>query len=381
MSQTSTSTLLKSLGRHTATFVTTGLVVIVSAAAVWQGSTFLADRAEAVEKPAATQALVVSTSRIELVDGYEVARRFTGQIEALQTANLSFEQGGTLVQVLVSEGDAVSEGQVIARLDDRLLRSEVRRLAASKQALQAQLDLATLTNERQSKLKERGFATAQTADQTRLSISELSARLAEVDAAIVAAEIRLEKAELRAPFAGIVNQRLVDPGNTAGSGQSIVSMVENGNPVFRVGVDPSLAGQLTMGDEIPINFADVSYQAEVVGVLPQVDAATRTRTVRAQLKAGTDLAFGQTGEAVLVQNIAEAGTWLPLTAIEDGVRGLWTIKTIRNAQPAEVGVEAVEIIYADSSQAFVRGTFEDGTRYIDEGAHRVVAGQTVRVAQ
>ena len=284
-----------------------------------------------------------------------------------------------MAQILVDEGDVVKKGQVLAKLDARLLAADLERLKASKRALLAQLELASLVDQRQAQLKKKGFASNQVADQARLSMSELSARLAEADAGILAAQIRLEKAQIQAPFDGIINTRLVDPGNTIGGGQAVLSLIESDKPVFRVGVAPKLANRLSIGDGMAVTIGDTSYQTQIVGILPQIDSATRTRIVRARFKEQSRLAFGQTGEAQFVQQMSAKGAWLPLTAIEDGVRGLWTIKTVDGEDQPKVGIEAVELIYADSPRAFVRGTFADGTQYIDQGVHRVVAGQSVRI--
>ncbi|MEL6436176.1 MAG: efflux RND transporter periplasmic adaptor subunit, partial [Pseudomonadota bacterium] len=115
---------------------------------------------------------------------------------------------------------------------------------------------------------------------------------------------------------------------------------------------------------------------------PQIDPATRTRIIRAKLDGATALSFGLTGELTIAQRVETPGAWIPMTAVEDGVRGLWTIKTLSDIDDtARVGVEAVEVIYADAERAFVRGTFEDGAAFIPTGVHRVVAGQNVRITQ
>lgn len=378
MTDTKSPNLLQRLAASTAKLFVTAGFVAVAGVAVWQGSSLLASRAAAVEKPESTEPLAVSVSTITMQNGYMIERSFTGQIEAPQTAQLSFEQGGTLADVMVDDGDQVSDGELIAKLDDRLLRADLDRLVAAKQAIAAQLELATLTDQRQAELKSKGFASAQTADQTRLSIIELQARMAETEAAILAAEVRLEKTEIRAPFAGTINRRLIDPGNTVGGGQGVVSLVENGQPVFRVGVDPRLAAQLAIGDTTTVELEGMAEAATLIAVLPQIDPATRTRTVRARLDEAVSATYGQTGELVLTETVGGRGAWIPLTALEDGVRGLWTIKTIAPDETT-VGVEAVEIIHADSTRAFVRGTFTEDTRFVDGGVHRVVSGQTVRV--
>jgi RND family efflux transporter MFP subunit len=365
--------------RRTMRMAGTGMVVALAAGAIWQGSAMIAQRASAVEGPAPTAAIAVSVSPFEIVDGYTVKRRFSGQIEAPQSASVSFEQGGTLKTVLVDDGDTVLAGQTLAMLDDRLLRADVARLKASKTALEAQLELATLTDKRQAELQTKGFASAQSADQTRLSIVELNARLAEIEASILAASIRLEKAVIRAPFDGRVNTRLSDPGNTVAAGQAVLALVEDGQPVFRVGVAPDLIAQLQIGSAMEILLSGETRTAEIIAILPQIDPVTRTRVVRARLDDRSDLAFGQTGEALLAQTIRSRGSWIPVAALEDGIRGLWTIKTVSGPAPYHVAIESAEIIHADGENAFVRGTFSDGDRFINTGVHRVAAGQTVRV--
>ncbi|MEM8539329.1 MAG: efflux RND transporter periplasmic adaptor subunit [Pseudomonadota bacterium] len=381
MDQKKPKSLVRKLATGVATLTITAGVIVLSGAAVWQGSTLIASRAAAVEKPAPTEIIGVSVAQIVPSNGYTVDRKFAGQIEAPQSADVSFEQGGTLNEVFVDEGDAVSEGEVLARLDDRLLTADLDRLNASKRALEAQIELARLTNERQAALKKKGFATGQVADQSRLSLVELEAKLAELDASILAAEIRLEKTEIKAPFDGVVNARLFDPGSIVGATQAVLTLVNDGLPVFRVGVAPGLVDQLNIGSTIDVALDGEQHAAEIIAILPQIDPVTRTRIVRARLVAGVDLAFGMTGEAVVRETIAENGSWVPLTAIEDGVRGLWTIKTIKQGEPTTVALEAVEIIHADSQRAFVRGTFSSDTKYIDTGVHRIVGGQVVRIEQ
>ncbi len=372
---------LKSIMKRSGTLIVTLGFVALAVGAVGFGQSVLSERAQAVEKPPATEPLSVSVSQIRIDQSYTVSREFTGQIEAPQSADISFEQGGIIQEVLVDEGNEVKKGQILALLDDRLLRAEVNRLNASKDALAAQLELARLTNDRQEKLKDRGFATAQTADQTRLSIKELEARMMEMDAMILSAEIRLEKAKIFAPFDGKVSQRNLDPGNTVGQGQSVVAIVESGSPVFRVGVDPRLAETIALGDLVKVSLVGAEYDARIIGVLPQVDSVTRTRIIRAELETDNALAFGETGRLALLEEVKAEGAWVPLSALEDGVRGLWSLKTIEGDREPIVALEAVELIHADTTQAFVRGSFKSGTRYINDGVHRVVTGQPVRVIE
>ncbi len=354
--------------------------VLLAILLIWQGSAIMADRAAAVETPPSTAVPLVSVDRIVVQSAYSVERRFTGQIEAPQSADLSFEQGGTLARVLVNDGDQVQQGQLLAELDDRSLKAEVVRLKASMRALQSQLELASITDQRQNRLQQNGFTSAQSADQARIAVDEIRARIAETQAAVSIANIRLEKSKVSAPFSGAVNQVLIDAGNAVAGGQTVISMVEQSQPIFRVGIDPRVSNDVALNDELTINISGHQYRAQVLSVLPQIDPATRTRIVRARITDAPALAFGLTGEAVFRQSIIAVGAWVPLVALEDGVRGLWTLNTLSSENPPVVQLEAVEVIHAESHRAYVRGTFIDGATFISDGVHRVVTGQPVRVS-
>ena len=122
--------------------VATGFVILTAFAAVAAGSSVLTDRAKAKEQFEVAQATPVSAKPIEMSAGFVVARDFLGQVEATRSAEISFELGGLITALAVKEGDLVSKGEVVARLDTALLEAEHNRLAASRQALEAQLEFA-----------------------------------------------------------------------------------------------------------------------------------------------------------------------------------------------------------------------------------------------
>lgn len=353
--------------------------IALAAVIVWQGSGIIAQRANAVVTPQPTQALTVRTGNIQVQDQYTILRAFAGQIEPPQSVSIAFETGGTVSSVFFDEGESVKKGDVLAKLDSRLLQAELNRLQASRRVIEAQKELAVLTNERQSQLQQKGFASGQTADQSRLSVVELDARLAEIDSSILAAEIRIEKTTVIAPFDGQVDQRNIDPGTAIGSGQSVLSLLEENKTIFRVGIDPDLTDSVAVGSTLNIVLNGESKAAKVIALLPRIDPSTRTRIIRAELLEDVDLAYGQTARLMLPLRIESRGVWVPLSAIEDGVRGLWTVKTIKDLDQPTVSIEAVEVIHADEKRAYVRGTFEDDTLLILDGMHRVVAGQAVNV--
>ena len=360
----------------------TGAIVVGAGVAAVTGTSVLAARNAAEVGPPPAPATSVRAMTIGFQPTYQVERRFSGSFEAAQEAALAFELGGTVVDVLVDEGDAVAKGDLLARLDTRLLEQERARLVASRAGLEADAELARRTNARQQELKDRGFATAQRVDDTSLGLMRVEAAIAEITAAIEAVDVQLSKSELRAPYDGQISARLVDVGAVGAQGAPVLQLIEEATYRFRVGLAPDLAEALSLGDIALIDLGDRRIEAELTHIAPRLDEATRARTAFFTPVDARAAPAGQTGEAILRQTIDAGfdGAWVPLDALRQGPRGSWTVLTLEGVDsPAKVELAAVEIIHVDTGKAFVRGTFGSDTRLIESGAHRVVPGEVVEV--
>ena len=128
-----------------------------------------------------------------------------------------------------------------------------------------------------------------------------------------------------------------------------------------------------------------SHPAVVSAVLPELDAATRTRTVVLQL---AESATGQVVPAQVARmEVVEAteipGYWLPTNALTQGTRGLWSVYAVQRDEEQEgdkLDRRYVEVIHSESDRTFVRGTLQPGDRIVTSGSHRLVPGQPVTVA-
>ncbi len=360
----------------------TSAVILLAGGLVLGGVTLLSDRADAVLGPSPAPITVVSATTISPQSSLTVTRRFQGQVEAAQSVSLAFQQAGEIEQLLVDEGDTVQAGQVIAQLDTRILDAERQRLQASRRAIEAQVELAELTTQRQSELRDRGFASEQTLDTARLTLADLEARIAEIDASMTRIDVQLSQTQLVAPFDGTVASRLVDDGTVASVGQPIVNLLEDSTPLFRVGIDPALASNLVELDNVIITINGVDYDAVFEGFRPDLDPQTRTRTALFEVDT-EDAVYLEAGILTVRPSINQPGYLVPMTALQDGVRGLWTVLSLAPSAETStytVGLEAVEVLHLEGDLAFVRGTFTDEIMIIDNGAHRVVPGAHVRLA-
>ncbi|MEM7710108.1 MAG: HlyD family efflux transporter periplasmic adaptor subunit, partial [Pseudomonadota bacterium] len=244
------------------------------------------------------------------------------------------------------------------------------------EAMVAQIELARRTNDRQAELRDRGFATEQRLDDTSLALTRLRAEVAAIDADLMSVDVNLSKSELLAPFAGTVGTRALDAGAVASPGVPVATLIEDGAPRFRAGLDPALAAGLTVGQPVTIRISGTDHDAVLAQITPDLDPVTRSRIAFFDLDG--EAPPRATGEVLLTQEVAKPGAWIPLSALRQGPRGTWTLMMVADG---ETSVEAAEILHLEADRAFVRGTFTDGATYLPGGTHRLVPGQPVTVSE
>ena len=133
-------------------------------------------------------------------------RRFSGVVEAASTSSLSFEVPGNVQEVKVEVGESVSQGQVLAKLDDQTFRLNVE--AAQATVGRAEVELADADREskrlQQIAGRDRGLVSGQMLDQAQANYEAARKNLSYTQSRLNLAKRDLERTVLQAPFDGIV---------------------------------------------------------------------------------------------------------------------------------------------------------------------------------
>jgi membrane fusion protein (multidrug efflux system) len=197
----------------------------------------------------------------------------TGGIEAVQSIELRPEVEGRLTEILVREGSEVGQGTPLFRVDDSELRAQVARL-------QAERDLAAQALQRARDLSAQNASSAADLEQ-----AEANARSAE--AQLELQQIRLDRTVVRAPFSGVLGQRLVSLGDYVTS-QTRLTTLQTVDPQRAAFTVPERhAERLALGQEVTFRVAAVAdrvYRGTVEFVDPVVELPGRTITVKARVR-------------------------------------------------------------------------------------------------
>ncbi len=296
---------------------------VLAAAATWgcSGSKEAA-KTEAAEKPAiAVQTIAVGDSEWPL--GYEAM----GTVRARVTGTLSSKVMGYVREVKVQAGDTVQAGQLLVMLDARDLDTSYRQAEAARNearsavpeadnavaAAKAQLDLAQSTFKRMQGLFAKKSISNQEFDEVSAKLKlakanhemalskkgQLESKIRQADEGVAAAEIMRGYAELRAPFAGTVIDRQVEPGNLAAPGTPLLTIERAGAYRLEVPVEESMLRRVKPGNVVTVEVDALgrSVNGRVSEVVPAVDAASRAFTVKIDLPAMAGLRSGVFGRA------------------------------------------------------------------------------------
>lgn len=282
-----------------------------------------------------------------------------GTVDAKVTVNIASKIGGRLQEVLVEQGAVVERGQLLARLDDRELREQLRQAvagtdkaaaavgleSANLEKARANLGLAEKNVQRYRLLAAQELVARQeveqyenvfqvaSAESIRASASLATAKKEEAvsGAARESSRVRLADTLICAPFKGIVTRRDLEPGATVNPGVPILVVVDPQTVWVKANVDESLlkgisegmAATITLrsgaGERIPGQVARLAWESDRVTEELEVDVAfTNPRPV---------FHLGEQAEVLITAGAKTASVTLPATVIQRlGKKcGVWTL--------------------------------------------------------
>ena len=211
-----------------------------------------------------------------------------GRLESTEV-QIAAKTPGRLAEVLVDEGDRVTQGQLLARMDTRTLEAsraqaeaEVLRarqtLAANEanvQLRQSEKLLASQELARFRQLSQRGFASGQQLDQqqarfdtSNAAVTAAQAQVAAAKAAIGSSQAQvaqltseIDDSSLRAPINGVIQLRLAEPGEVLGAGGRVFMMIDPSDQYMNLYLPASVVGKLTVGADARIVLDALPDQA------------------------------------------------------------------------------------------------------------------------
>ena len=210
-----------------------------------------------------------------------------GQVEALRQTHMAAQVPGTVQELAVQAGDTVKAGQLLLKIDARSAEQQLAASTAQIAAAKAQLTIATAELARKQQLHARNYIAKAALEQAEGAHQAAQAQLDALSAQAAIAQTQRGFHGLHAPYAGIVAQRLVAQGDMAMPGRPLLLIYDPSAMRVSAQLPRSLLDQAG-NMEIRVDIAGQPAQIVParVQILPLVDAATLSQTVRAELPPG-----------------------------------------------------------------------------------------------
>lgn len=309
-------------------------VVLAGLIGTWQVThKSAAPAASAAAIPETTAALELAAVDVATAEPRVLSRSLplSGSISPVVQATVKSKVSGDIETFTVREGQDVREGDVIARVDTRNLQAQYDRELAAVDKARADLDLATLNRDKNRSLLEQKYISQNTYETTEsaYAASVANFKLAEAQARMM--KISLDDAVVRAPFAGTIARRLVQPGEKVSSDSSIVSVVDLRQMLLEAAVPATEIPSVKVGQAVRFKvggFGEREFTGEVQRINPVTTEGSRAITIYvAVANADRALKGGMFAQGELVLSSTQPVLAVPQAAVhsEAGVPFVYTL--------------------------------------------------------
>lgn len=211
-------------------------------------------------------------------DTIESGPLLSGALAAERAATVRAEVGGTVLETYAEEGERVSRGQVLARLDETNIRDAFLSARSGLTTAETNARTATRELERMQRLAEAGAIAERDLEQARNAAQGAESMLADARARFVAAEKALADTRVRAPFSGIIARRQVNAGDVVAPGGALFEVMDPSTMRLEASVPANQLSALRIG--APVSFTvsgypDRRFSGRITRISPVADPATR----------------------------------------------------------------------------------------------------------
>ena len=258
------------------------LLVGLLASGVWRALSSRQAQQETVARMAADRSqTVIELGALDVIEvktrDLSIGLAISGALKAVNSAIVKARVAGELQGLTVREGDTVKAGQIVARVDPAEYQARVRQAQQLAESAKAQVDIARRAFDNNRSLVDQGFISRTALDTSLASLAASEASYRAAQAGMDVAAKALDDTVLRSPLAGLVSQRLAQPGERVSPEARIVEIVDLSRLELEASLSATESMDLRLGQSavLQIEGAAKPVNARVVRINPSAVAGSR----------------------------------------------------------------------------------------------------------
>lgn len=305
-----------------------------------------------------------------------------GKIDAQNVAYVAPKgQGGVVKQIYVKQGDRVSKGELLLKLDDASQRQSVIAAQGQVAGIKAQLEQAKTVFERQQSLWKENIGTELQVLNAKTALESLQSQYKAANANMEIAQEQVNNTAVRAAISGVINTLNVKVGEFFTAGNQI-QIVNNDDLKVTINVPENYAGKIKMGSLMHITLPDVGdkdlvTKVNVVGRL--IDPITRTFYIEGKVPEDPALRPGQVAMARIKDYTDEKTITIPTNTIQNDEKGKYVMVAFGQGDKMMAKKRYVKVGQMYHDQLQVLSGLEPGDVIISEGFQSLYDGQPIMV--
>lgn len=305
----------------------------------------------------------------------------TGSVSAVHNAQLASQQSGIVANIFVEAGDVVTQGQLLLSLDDTLAQLQFEQASAELNIAEVALQEAQRLHQELKALSKRQLVAQTLLAERQANISKADAELKNAKAKLALQQELLTRHLIKAPFAGVVTDRMVDVGEWIGTQDKVFSLISSDKLRIELAAPQQYFAQLSQASTIQANIhsqqnKNAVINSQVERVIASVNKANRTFKVFVIVPENSGLVMGSSAQVTIQLPAADnSQVWLPKSALKRHPDGGYSIFAVNNDTAERVFVEVTQ---QQAERVAVKGA-SASQQYIKAGVELLQSGAKVSV--
>ena len=370
------------------------LVALLVAASV--GAVALKKRAQVEVQPPAVASTATSAAILEfLPSDVTVIRQhdlrqtlpLSGSLRAVNQVSVKAKIAGEVREVLVREGEPVTAGQVLIKMDTREYQARLDQTKGALQAARGQLDIAVKARDNDHALFAKGFISQNAYDNTASQYDIAVANVESAKGALDVAQKSLGDTVIHAPISGLVSSRTIQPGEKVSADNRLLDVVDLRQMEMEAAVPTSEIMSIAQGQDVQVKVEGLAQPlpGKVVRINPAIQSGSRSILVYIQIdNPQLALRVGMFGDAQLTLSKKTSVLTVPQSAIqtEAGNAIVYAIENDRLVQkPVTLGIKGELDEAGQGAAVEILKGLDSGAQIIRNNLGNLRPGTSVRFAK
>lgn len=237
------------------------------------------------------------------VESGEIFQSITvpGRVVSKQRVNVSSARAGRLVEIHVEEGERVTKGQVLAKLDDRELLSRLKRAQANLTNAREGIVVAERTLSRLRRAHAKGAVARRFVEDAEVDLRAARSNAGVVVEEVHSATLEFNSQKITAAFAGTVTSRFAEIGQWVGPSETLFTLVDETQREIEVRVDSADSVAIDVGQVVAVSsdaFPGLEWEESVVRLGAATDNKSNANSVKVYISLGDDAPLLRIGQQV-----------------------------------------------------------------------------------